>query len=86
MKKDKTYWLDNPANIKKILYVFYAFCGLLFAADFFVNRYTYHDWEKIPAFYAIFGFVAYVLIVAIAALLRKLVMRDENYYSRKGEK
>jgi hypothetical protein len=33
-------------------------------------------------FYAIYGFVACVLLVVIAKELRKLLMRDENYYDR----
>lgn len=80
MTKEKQYFFDKKDNIKRVLYVFYAFCALLFAADFVVHRYSYHALEKIPAFYALFGFGAYVLIVFTAALLRKLVMRPEDYY------
>lgn len=86
MADEKTYWLDKPKNIKIVLYVFYAFCLALVVADFIVHRHTYHDWEKIPAFYAIFGFGAYCVIVASAALLRKIVMRPEDYYQDGGEK
>jgi len=32
------------------------------------------------ASYAIYGFVACVLLVLLGIVLRKLVMRDENYY------
>ena len=32
------------------------------------------------ASYAIYGFVACVLLVLLGILLRRLVMRDENYY------
>ena len=80
MKKDKTYFLDKKENIKKIIYLFYALCALLFAADFVVHRHTYHSWEEIPGFYALFGFIACVLLVLTAKQLRKLVMRDEEYY------
>jgi hypothetical protein len=37
-------------------------------------------WEKIPAFYAIYGFVACVVLVVIAKRMRKVVIRKENYY------
>lgn len=84
-KDDKTYLFDKKANITKVLYAFYAFCAFLFAADFVVHRHTYHDWEKIPAFYALFGFGAYVIIVLSATVLRKLVMRQEDYYTSKEE-
>jgi hypothetical protein len=35
-------------------------------------------------FYALYGFVACVLLVLLAAEMRKLVMRDEDYYERDG--
>lgn len=85
MKKEKTYFLDKKENIKKILYVFYALCALLFAADFVVHRHTYHSWEELPGFYAIFGFVACVILVLLATQMRKLVMRDEDYYEGRAE-
>ncbi len=38
-------------------------------------------WEEWPQFYAIFGFVACVVLVLIAKyILRPLVMREEDYY------
>lgn len=80
MKEDKTYFLDKKENIQKILYVFYAICGLLFAADFVIQRYIYHSWERLPGFYAIYGFVACVVLVLLATLMRKFLMRDEEYY------
>ncbi len=86
MKKDKTYFLDNKNNIKKILYAFYAFCALLFAADFVIHRHTYHSWEELPGFYAIFGFVACVILVLLATQMRKFLMRGEDYYEKKDDK
>lgn len=87
MKKNKkTYWLDKKENIKKILYVFFALCALLFAADFLLHRHTYHTLEEIPAFYTLFGFIAYVIIVCTATLLRKIVMQPEDYYEAPEEK
>ncbi len=37
-------------------------------------------WENIPAFYAMYGFVACVLLVVLAKWMRKVVMRKEEYY------
>ena len=82
MKKNKAYFLDKKENIQKILYVFYALCGLLFAADFIIHRHTYHNWEELPGFYAIFGFVACVLLVLVATQMRKGLMRGEDYYEK----
>ncbi|KZY65709.1 hypothetical protein A3737_35850, partial [Oleiphilus sp. HI0065] len=59
---------------------FYVICGLLVVADFVVHRHIYHEWEKIPAFYAIYGFVGCVVLVLIAREMRKFLMRGEDYY------
>ncbi|WP_101760517.1 hypothetical protein [Oceanicoccus sp. KOV_DT_Chl] len=73
-------FFDKPENISKMLKVFYVICGLLVVADFIVHRHIYHDWENIPAFYAIYGFVGCVVLVLIAKEMRKVLMRGEDYY------
>ena len=85
MKQDKTYFFDKKENINKMLYVLYAFCGLLLAADFVIHRHVYHNWEELPGFYALFGFVACVVLVLIAKQLRKVLMRDEGYYDKEDD-
>lgn len=88
MKTDKSYFLDKPENIKKILWVFYGACAVLFALDFVIHRHVYHSWENLWGFYPLYGFVGCVLLVLIAKWMRSFLMRDENYYqslSRKGE-
>ena len=73
-------FFDKPENISKMLKVFYAICGLLVVADFIVHRHIYHSWEKLPAFYAIYGFIGCVVLVLIAKEMRKVLMREEEYY------
>lgn len=73
-------WFDKPENVRKLLRVFYVICGLLVLVDFIVHRHIYHDWENIPAFYAIYGFVGCVVLVLIAKEMRKFLMRGEDYY------
>lgn len=77
---DSDGFFDKPENISKMLKVFYVLCILLVVADFIVHRHIYHDWENIPAFYAIYGFVGCVVLVLIAKEMRKVLMRGENYY------
>ncbi len=77
---DKEYYLDKPGNIERLLKVFYVVCALLFAADFVVHRHTKIALEEFPAFYAVFGFVAFVALVIGSFALRKLVMRKKDYY------
>ncbi|WP_261844806.1 hypothetical protein [Aliamphritea ceti] len=77
---DSDGWFDKPENVKKMLRVFYVICGLLVLVDFMVHRHIYHDWENIPAFYAIYGFIGCVVLVLIATEMRKYLMRGEDYY------
>ncbi len=78
--KEPQDFFDKPENVQKMLKVFYVLCGLLVIADFVVHRHIYHAWEKIPAFYAIYGFVGCVVLVLIAREMRKFLMRGEDYY------
>ena len=73
-------YFDKPENIQKMLKVFYVICALLVVVDFVVHRHIYHDWENIPAFYAIYGFVGCVVLVVIAKKMRTFLMRGEDYY------
>ena len=82
IKDDKKYWLDDEKNVKKLLYVFYALCALVFLADFFYEKYLHFPPENIPNFYGFWGLLSFVFIVFAGKALRKLVMRDEDYYDR----
>lgn len=81
-KQEKQHFFDKKENITLVLRVFYALCVLLVAADFVIHRHTYHDWEELPAFYAIFGFVACVILVLVATQMRRALMRSEDYYEK----
>jgi len=80
MDNEKKHIFDNPDNIKRVLYIFYACCVLLFALDFVIHRHVYHSWENLWGFYPIFGFVACVILVLIAKWMRTFLMRAEDYY------
>ena len=77
---EKAYLFDNPRNVSRLLLGFYIICGGLFVADFIVHRHAIHPWEGFPGFYALYGFVACVVLVLIAKEMRKVLMRKEEYY------
>lgn len=77
---EKKYLFDDPNNVDRLLKGFYALCILLVVVDFFVHRHIMTAWEELPAFYALYGFVACVVLVVLAKLMRKYVMRKEEYY------
>lgn len=66
--------------IKWILRIFYACCLLVAVIDFFIHRHIETNIERIPMFYATYGFVACVILVIISKWMRILLIRDENYY------
>jgi len=79
-ENQKVYLFDKPKNVSRLLNGFYVICILLVIADFILHRHIGFTWEKIPAFYAVYGFTACVVLVVIAKWMRKIVMRKENYY------
>jgi hypothetical protein len=79
-EKEKTHIFDRQENVDRLLKGLYVICILLVLADFVIHRHIGFNWEKIPAFYAIYGFVACVLLVIIAKRIRNIVMRQEDYY------
>ena len=89
---EKKHYFDEPRNVRFVLRVLFAACAVLFLLDFaslFLHwmgagelRHAETWWEGLPGFYAIYGFVACVLLVLAAKQMRKLLMRDEDYYDR----
>ena len=79
-ENDKVHFFDKPENVSRLLKGFYGVCILLVLVDFVVHRHIGFGWEKIPAFYAIYGFVACVLLVIVAKKMRTVLMRKEDYY------
>lgn len=78
---DKQHIFDKPKNVKRLLAIFYSILVLLLIGDFFVHKHAYFPWEERPEFYAVFGFVACVILVLVAKyILRPLVKRKEDYY------
>ena len=82
MSNNSPGWADKPGIQKLILRVLYAACAVLVVADFVVHRQPITPIERVPAFYAMYGFAALVGVVLAAKGLRLLVKRDEEYYDR----
>jgi len=77
---NKKYWLDQPKNVNKIVYLLYVVCAALLIVEFFYHKHGHFAFEQWFGFYAWFGFIAYISIVMSAKLLRKFIKRKENYY------
>ena len=71
---------DKKENVNRLLMVLYVVAAALVAADLVVHRHTEHPWEGLFAFYPLYGFVGIVILVALARVLRAVVMRAEDHY------
>ena len=79
-RDEKRYWLDNPRNVKKIVWALVVICVGLFFADGFYEKHDEVGVTHLFGFYAIFGFTVYVGLVLVAKWLRTFLMRPEDYY------
>lgn len=77
---DDRRWLDEPRNVTRIVHGLAVLCALALLADFFYTKHPHFSVEGWPAFYAVYGFVGSVTLVLTAKALRRLLMRDEDYY------
>jgi len=74
-------WVDNKRNVERIVYGLYIICALLFAADFVYQKKVYLPVEKIPGFYAFYGFFMCAALVICAKAMRVILKRPEDYYA-----
>lgn len=78
---EKKHFFDKPKNVKWFLRTFYAILVVLVIVDLFISKHPDYAWETYPSFYGAYGFVACVCLVLVSKyVLRKLVMRKEDYY------
>ena len=77
---EKKHIFDDPRNVRRVLWALLATCGFLLIADFIFHRHVVHPWEALWGFYALFGFVACVVLVLVAKGMRRYLMRKEDYY------
>ena len=85
MKQEKEHFLDKKKNVRLVIVVFYAICALLFALEFTYVKHLSFSEGEIPqeawtGSYAIYGFAACTILILSAIVLRKVVMRKEDYY------
>lgn len=78
---ERRYWLDDPRNIRKIVFGLVACSALAFLCSALYESHGGFGIQAWFGFYGIFGFIACVALVMIAKGLRRLLMRPETYYN-----
>lgn len=77
---EKTYWLDQPKNLTRVVWGLVVVCLLLFFADAFYHKHPHFEIEHLFGFYGVYGFFVCVALVLVAKSLRAILMRPEDYY------
>ena len=82
---ERKFYFDHPKNVKKVLRLFFFCCVVLFSVDLlelvgFEFKHTHYQVEGWIGFYGIYGFIGCTILVLAAKVLRKIVMRNEDYY------
>lgn len=75
-------WLDRPKNVARLYRGLWTIGAALAFADLVVHRHAETALDGWFGFYGFYGFVACVALVLTAKLLRRGVMRPEDYYDR----
>ncbi len=78
----KKYWLDSSANVTKLIHGLWIVCLGLISIDLFLHRHEDFDFATLFGFHGLYGFFACVALVLAAKQLRRVLMRDEDYYDR----
>ena len=85
-QKEIQSWIERPGSTGRLFGLLIVGCVVLLLADvgdmvgILYHKHVHYAVEKIPGFYAIFGFIAYSLIVGAGWIWRSVVMRREDYY------
>jgi len=74
--------LVQPAAGRRAFGVVAAVCAVVALADLVYHKHVHHDWEGWFSFHGLYGYVGCFVLVLAARVLRKIVMRDEDYYGR----
>ena len=74
-------WVER--NVQLIFRALVGLCLALLVAELFYEHHAYFEVDGLPSFYAVFGFVAFFFIVYAGKGLRRLIMRNEDYYDRR---
>ncbi len=77
---DDKGFFDRPETVTRIIQVLLAVSALSVVADFFYHKHVDYDFQGWIGFDAIYGFIACVALVLSAKQLRRILMRDEDYY------
>jgi hypothetical protein len=76
--------LDEPKNIKILRILFYLSLIIVVILEILIKRehieFSFEHIVEFPAFHAIYGLLACILIILVSKFIGYLVMKREDYY------
>ena len=81
-RPQEVHWLARPRTIRRLWAGFAIVLAGTVAAGFAVDMHPHFGIERLPAFFAVFGFGACVAMVVASKLLGALLKREDTYYDR----
>lgn len=74
-------WFSKSDNPKKLR--MFCFFAIILAEFIFPWQSSQYSWDRIPGFYAIFGFLSCAAMIIVSRLLGQFwLKKNENYYDR----
>ena len=70
--------IDTPVPMRNLVVA----CAALFAADAFYHKHVVFEFEEWFGFFGLFGFFMSFALVLAAREMRKVLMKDEDFYDR----
>ena len=62
------------------MFIILAGLGVLLLAELFIHPHPPFEWAGTFGFFAGYGFIACIVLLFVARLVRLVVMRKEDYY------
>jgi hypothetical protein len=82
---EKTHWLDQPRNIKRLWRGFLLVLVLTVLAEFLVPMHPHFAIESVFGFNAWYGFVVCALMIVVAKGLALVLKRPDTYYGKDND-
>jgi hypothetical protein len=82
---EKTHWLDQPRNIKRLWRGFLLVLVLTVLAEFLVPMHPHFAIESVFGFNAWYGFVVCALMIVVAKGLAVVLKRPDTYYGKDND-
>lgn len=76
----ESHWLTRPQTIRRLWTVFIITLACTVAVEYLVERHPHFRLDQLPAFNAVYGFLACAGLILVAKLIALPLKRPDTYY------